>query len=65
MPPTGCREPGAPGRQAIAGSDGRPQAVEFFQRQHVGLRQDEPQPKIALPVANPAKLNFRVLFYSR
>jgi hypothetical protein len=27
------------------------------QRQHVGLRQDESQPKIALPVANPAKLN--------
>jgi len=40
------------------------QAVEFFQRQHVGLRQDESQPKIALPVANPAKLDFRVLFYS-
>jgi hypothetical protein len=39
-------------------------AVEFFQRQHVGLRQDESQPKIALPVANPAKFNFRVLFYS-
>jgi hypothetical protein len=28
-------------------------------------RQDESQPKIAPPVANPAKPNIRVLFYSR
>ena len=41
------------------GDDGGAQAVEFFQRQHVGLRKDESQPKIALPVANPAKLDFR------
>ena len=38
------------------GDDGGAQAVEFFQRQHVGLRQDESQPKIALPVASRAKL---------
>jgi hypothetical protein len=37
------------------GDDGGAQAVEFFQRQHVGLPQDASQPKIALPVANPAK----------
>ena len=31
------------------------QAAEFFQRQHVGLRQDASQPKIALAVAKPRK----------
>jgi hypothetical protein len=37
------------------GDDGGAQAVEFFQRQHVGLREDESQPKIALPGREPHK----------